>query len=54
LMCRAFTNREIAQCLFISEVTAKAHVKHIMLKLGARSRTEAVLKAYEDSSQLLL
>jgi len=46
LMCRGLTNREIAQQLFISEVTAKVHVKHIMLKLNARSRTEAVLKAY--------
>jgi ATP/maltotriose-dependent transcriptional regulator MalT len=46
LMCKGFTNREIAQSLFISEVTAKVHVKHIMVKLDARSRTEAVLKAY--------
>jgi DNA-binding NarL/FixJ family response regulator len=35
-------NRDIAQRLFISEETVKVHVKHIMEKLGANDRTEAV------------
>jgi DNA-binding NarL/FixJ family response regulator len=35
-------NREIAQILFISEETVKAHVKHIMEKLGANDRTHAL------------
>ena len=35
-------NREIAERLFISEETVKVHIKHIMEKLGARDRTEAV------------
>jgi DNA-binding NarL/FixJ family response regulator len=35
-------NRDIAQQLYISEETVKAHVKHIMAKLGASDRTEAV------------
>ena len=35
-------NRDIAEQLFISEETVKGHVKHIMEKLGARDRTEAV------------
>jgi DNA-binding NarL/FixJ family response regulator len=35
-------NREIANHLFISEETVKIHVKHILEKLGARDRTEAV------------
>jgi DNA-binding NarL/FixJ family response regulator len=35
-------NREIAERLFISEETVKVHVKHIMEKLGATHRTQAV------------
>jgi DNA-binding NarL/FixJ family response regulator len=35
-------NRDIAELLFISEETVKVHVKHIMEKLGAGDRTEAV------------
>ena len=35
-------NRDIAERLFISEETVKVHVKHIMEKLGATDRTQAV------------
>jgi DNA-binding NarL/FixJ family response regulator len=35
-------NSDIAALLFISEETVKGHVKHIMEKLGATDRTEAV------------
>jgi DNA-binding NarL/FixJ family response regulator len=35
-------NRDIAERLFISEETVKVHVKHVMEKLGANDRTEAV------------
>jgi len=35
-------NRDIAERLFISEETVKVHVKHIMEKLGALDRTQAV------------
>lgn len=35
-------NRDIAERLFISEETVKAHLKHIMEKLGANDRTQAV------------
>ena len=35
-------NSDIAALLFISEETVKGHIKHIMGKLGARDRTEAV------------
>jgi DNA-binding NarL/FixJ family response regulator len=35
-------NRDIADLLFISEETVKVHVKHIMDKLGARDRTQAI------------
>jgi DNA-binding NarL/FixJ family response regulator len=35
-------NRDIAERLFISEETVKVHIKHIMEKLGAGDRTQAV------------
>jgi DNA-binding NarL/FixJ family response regulator len=35
-------NRDIAERLFISEETVKVHVKHIMEKLGANDRTQAI------------
>lgn len=35
-------NRDIAEKLFISEETVKVHMKHIMEKLGASDRTQAV------------
>ena len=35
-------NRDIAERLFVSEETVKVHVKHVMEKLGASDRTQAV------------
>jgi DNA-binding NarL/FixJ family response regulator len=35
-------NRDIGERLFISEETVKVHIKHIMEKLGASDRTQAV------------
>jgi DNA-binding NarL/FixJ family response regulator len=35
-------NRDIGERLFISEETVKAHIKHIMDKLGAKDRTQAI------------
>jgi DNA-binding NarL/FixJ family response regulator len=38
-------NRDIGEKLFISEETVKTHLKHIMEKLRARDRTQAVAMA---------
>ena len=35
-------NKDIAGRLFISEETVKVHIRHIMEKLGASDRTQAV------------
>jgi DNA-binding NarL/FixJ family response regulator len=35
-------NRDIGDVLLISEETVKVHIKHIMEKLGARDRTQAI------------
>jgi len=40
-------NRDIANRLFISEETVKAHIKHILEKLGASDRTQAVTIAVQ-------
>ena len=45
LMAQGLTNKAIAQRLDISAHTVKFHVSAIMSKLGAQSRTEAVVRA---------
>jgi DNA-binding NarL/FixJ family response regulator len=39
------TNREIAEALFISESTVKAHLTSLYAKLGVSNRTKAALVA---------
>jgi ATP/maltotriose-dependent transcriptional regulator MalT len=41
LVAEGRTNQEVAQLLFISPVTVKAHLRHIYEKLGVRNRVEA-------------
>jgi DNA-binding NarL/FixJ family response regulator len=43
LVRQGLTNAEIAQTLFVSVSTVKAHMRHIFEKLGVRTRTEAAL-----------
>jgi DNA-binding NarL/FixJ family response regulator len=46
LLADGLTGREIAELLVIAPSTAAKHIEHIVEKLGARSRTQAVIKAY--------
>jgi DNA-binding CsgD family transcriptional regulator len=41
------TNAQIALSLFVAEGTVKSHVKHILRKLGAANRTDAVAKYHQ-------
>jgi two-component system NarL family response regulator len=44
-MAAALNNNQIAERLFITEGTVKAHVNHILVKLQAHDRTGAVMTA---------
>jgi DNA-binding NarL/FixJ family response regulator len=37
-------NRDISRALFIAESTTKVHVRHILEKLGVRTRAEAAAR----------
>lgn len=47
LVRRGLSNRDIGVALGVSENTAKAHVKGILLKLGVADRAEAVAAGFE-------
>ncbi|MFI0786018.1 response regulator [Streptomyces lydicus] len=47
LVGRGRSNTEIAEDLFITVATAKAHVSRLLTKLGARDRVQLVITAYE-------
>ncbi|MFW2382466.1 MAG: response regulator [Acidimicrobiales bacterium] len=46
-IARGLTNGEIAEELFVSLGTVKAHIAHLMEKIHARNRVELVIWAYE-------
>lgn len=48
LVRQGLTNATIAKALFIGEATVKVHVRHILEKVGARTRTEAATRVLDD------
>jgi DNA-binding NarL/FixJ family response regulator len=47
LVTQGFSNREIAEVLFISPGTVKTHIHNLCGKLAAQNRTEAAIRARE-------
>ena len=47
VLARGSSNREIAEALGISVKTVGHHVQHVYEKVGARSRVEATVWAFE-------
>ncbi|HJA04494.1 MAG TPA: response regulator transcription factor [Candidatus Microbacterium stercoravium] len=45
LIAGGYSNREIAEMLHLAPGTVKNHVSNMLMKLGARDRTQAVLRA---------
>ncbi|WP_370942477.1 response regulator [Amycolatopsis sp. cg5] len=48
LVASGLSNGEIASALFLGVQTVKTHVGNVLAKLGARDRTQAVIRAYES------
>ena len=48
LICAGYSNKEIAGLLALAEGTVKNHVSNLLLKLDARDRTRAALKALQQ------
>ena len=45
LIAQGHSNTEIAAELFVSDATVKTHINHIFSKLGARDRSQVIIKA---------
>jgi DNA-binding NarL/FixJ family response regulator len=48
LICGGYSNKEIADLLSLAEGTVKNHVSNLLVKLDARDRTRAALKALQQ------
>jgi len=49
LLCKGYSNRQIAQHLFISETTVKTHISNILAKLNLHDRMQIVVHYYNKN-----
>ncbi|HEY0472542.1 MAG TPA: response regulator transcription factor [Kribbella sp.] len=47
LLARGWSNKEVADRLYITSATTKSHVSRLLMKLGARDRAQLIVVAYE-------
>ena len=48
LVARGLSNSEVASAAFVSETTAKTHLRSILNKMGLHNRVQVVIFAYEN------
>lgn len=52
LLCKGFSNKQIAQQLFISETTVKTHISNILAKLNLHDRMQIIVHYYNKNDDL--
>jgi len=52
LLCKGYSNKQIAQQLFISETTVKTHISNILAKLNLHDRMQIVVHYYNKTDGL--
>ena len=52
LLCKGYSNKQIAEKLFISAPTVKTHISNILAKLNLRGRMQIIVRYYGESEMM--